>query len=77
MGYNAQRRSFMTSAESPNCCRSLMRYVPSMDLVTFIAEDVVGWIDDRFGRAAAWIVSILAVLALTVGAITIAVYLMG
>ena len=45
--------------------------------MTFIAEDVVGWIDDRFGRVAAWIVSILAVLALTAGAITGAVYLMG
>jgi hypothetical protein len=52
--------------------------VDSLDgLVTFIAEDVVSWIDDRFGQAAAWIVSILAVLALAVGAITIAVYLMG
>jgi len=45
--------------------------------MTFIVEDVVGWIDDRFGRVAAWIVSILAVLALTVGAITGAVYLIG
>ena len=45
--------------------------------MTFIAEHVVGWIEDRFGRMAAWIVSILAVLALTVGAITVAVYLMG
>ncbi|MEG8028096.1 hypothetical protein [Sphingomonas aerolata] len=45
--------------------------------MTFIAEDVVGWVDDRFGRAAAWIVSIIAVLALTVGAITLAVYLTG
>jgi hypothetical protein len=49
-----------------------------MDMfMTFIAEDVVGWVDDRFGRAAAWIVSILGVLALTVGPITLAVYLMG
>lgn len=45
--------------------------------MTFIAEDVVCGIDDRFGRVAEWIVSILAVLALTVGAITGAVYPMG
>lgn len=45
--------------------------------MTFIAEDVVGWIDDRFGRAAAWIVSILAVLALTAGAFTVPAYLIG
>lgn len=46
-------------------------------LMTFIAEDVVGWVDDRFGRAAAWIVSTLAVLTLTVGAVTVAAYLIG
>lgn len=46
-------------------------------LMTFIAKDVVGWIDDRFGRAAAWIVSILAVLTLTIAAVKFAAYLIG
>ena len=46
-------------------------------LMVFIAKDVVGWIDDRFGRAATWIVSILAVLTLTSGAVTFAAYLIG
>lgn len=37
-----------------------------------LAEDVIEWVDDRFGRTAAWIVGILAVLALTVGALAVA-----
>ena len=40
-----------------------------------LAEEVVAWVDDRFGRAAAWIVSGIAVLVMTDGAITLAVYL--
>uniref|UniRef100_UPI0035CC35E3 hypothetical protein n=1 Tax=uncultured Sphingomonas sp. TaxID=158754 RepID=UPI0035CC35E3 len=43
--------------------------------MTFIVEDVIGWIEDRFGPTAAWIVSVLAVLAPTVGVIAVAVYL--
>jgi multisubunit Na+/H+ antiporter MnhC subunit len=32
-----------------------------------LAEGIIRWVDDRFGRAAAWIVSILVCTAITVG----------
>ena len=41
-------------------------------LLSGLAEAVIEWVDDRFGRLAALSVGILAVLALTVGAVAIA-----
>ena len=41
-------------------------------LLDGLAETVIEWVDNRFGRTAAWIVGVLAVLALTVGALAIA-----
>ena len=43
-------------------------------LLSGLAEYVIGWVDDRFGRTAAWAISILAVLALTVGALAVGLY---
>jgi hypothetical protein len=39
---------------------------------THRAEAVIEWVEDRFGRFASWIVGIMAVLALTVGAVVVA-----
>ena len=51
-----------------------MPYASHMDgLFGGLAEDVIEWVDDRYGRTAAWVVGIFAVLALTVGALAIAV----
>ena len=50
-------------------------------LLRGLAEDVIEWVDDRFGRRAAWIVSVLAVLTLVIGVPAIVVaalrYLVG
>jgi hypothetical protein len=43
-----------------------------MDGSLIALEDLIEWIDDRFGRAAAWVAGVLAILALTVGAIAVA-----
>lgn len=44
------------------------------ELLSGLAEDVIGWVEDRFGRLAAWTISIIAVLALTVGTVAVVAY---
>lgn len=46
-------------------------------LMSGLAEDLIAWVDDRFGRTAAWLASIIAVLALTVGTIAIGIAVLG
>ncbi len=46
-------------------------------LLVGLAENVIEWVDDRFGRTAAWIVGVLLVLALTAGALAIALALLA
>jgi hypothetical protein len=41
-----------------------------------LAEAMIEWIDDRFGRPAAWTAAIGAVLVLTVGTIAVGVLLL-
>lgn len=46
-------------------------------LLVGLAENVIEWVDDRFGRTAAWIVGVLAVVALTIGAFATALTLLA
>ena len=45
-------------------------------LLVELAENVIEWVDDRFGRTAAWLAGVLAVLALTGGALATALALL-
>ena len=42
-------------------------------LMSGLAEHLIEWVDDRFGRTAAWLVGIIAVLVLTAGTIVIGI----
>lgn len=46
-------------------------------LLTGLAKDAIEWVDERFGRLAAWFVAVVSVLALTVGAVLVASHLIG
>jgi len=42
-----------------------------------VVNDAVEWIDDRFGRRAAWCAAVIGVLMLTVGTLTVGYLLSG
>lgn len=46
-------------------------------LLVGLAENVIEWVDDRFGRTAAWIVGTVGVVALTIGAVATALALLA
>ncbi|WP_210356825.1 hypothetical protein [Sphingomonas beigongshangi] len=46
-------------------------------LLAGLAENVIEWVDDRFGRTAAWIDGVQAAVALTIGAFATALALLA
>ncbi|MBB3695232.1 hypothetical protein [Sphingomonas sp. BK580] len=42
-------------------------------LIPGLAEHFIEWVDDRFGRVAAWLAGMLALLALTAGTVALGV----
>ncbi|MBB3349266.1 hypothetical protein [Sphingomonas sp. BK069] len=42
-------------------------------LIPGLAEHLIEWVDDRFGRVAAWLAGIFALLALTAGTVALGI----
>ncbi len=46
-------------------------------IFTELARTIVEWVDERFGRPAAWLVAIGSVAMLTIGIVAAAIYVLG
>ena len=46
-------------------------------LLTGLAKDAIEWVDERFGRVAAWLVAVGSVIGLIGGAVLVASCLLG